>query len=321
MKEKLLRILTLLTIVCVIIANSNLSTALAVPNIIIDDEEYNLYVDDYPDDISNGIYAKFKSAKSNVDDYYLNLTSVEDNSDFEKALKSGGVTLTDKNIATAFTTTLYLSGEDDDIKKTDAVEVLIPLPDDTQDHYQDCELYIVSSGKAKPASYKLVVDADELFYAQLSLPTYTTYGFVYNDPASYDEDEEDEEDDEDEDDEDGEDDYLDEDEDDNDEDEELTPTPSPVPSPTPSPAPTPTKKPKATATPAPTKKPTSVPTKNDNSNNNNTNKNNSSNNGSSIKKDSIPKTGDDFPLGTLATVGGISAITLITSIILMKKKK
>lgn len=171
----------------------------AATKITIDDEEYNIYVDEYPDNISNGIFAKFDKAKKNTDDYYLNLTSDESEEKFEKALSSAKINLDESQLTASFDSILFYTdpeGEKDDAKKTDAVTVLCPVPDDAQEHPDDCSVYLVSSGKAKLLTPSVYVDEDGIYYVKLSFPTYGTYGFVYNDPDSYEEEEEEDDEDE-----------------------------------------------------------------------------------------------------------------------------
>lgn len=207
----------------------------AFPLINLDDsDEYSLYVDEYPGEVSNGIAAKFNKAKSNVDDYYLNLEAYDED-DFLSALLKGGIKLTEDQLVCAFTATLWYvdpEGEKDDAKKTDSVTVYCPIPDDAQEHPEDCSFYSVSSGKATPAKVTQYTDDLDVIYVKLEFPTYGTYGFVYNDPDSY-EDDEDNEDSEDEDEEEADNgDYDDEEEE---EDDNTTPTPTPAPKPTPVP--------------------------------------------------------------------------------------
>ncbi len=320
--RKLTGIFTMSLAVCLILCLISPLAAYAVPNITIDDDIYNLYVDEYPDEVTNGIYAKFKSTKANVDDYYLNLSTEDAEETFTKALNSSGIRLTDEQLISPFTSQLWMMTDEDDIKKSDTVEVLCPLPDDAQEHPKDCELYMVTSGKAKTASFNLVVDSDGIYYAQMNFPSYTTYGFVYNDPESYSEEPEEPEDPD-------EDDYIDEDDPDEDDPDAKKPDiGEPTAEPTATPTPVVTKKPSPTEKPEPTK----ASSKNSNKKNDSSKKpsptskpsntgNSSKSDSSSKVKDSIPKTGDDFPLGTVGIVGGASAGVFITALILLKKKK
>lgn len=219
----------LVTVIALVLPSSY---AFAAQHIEIDDDEYNLLVDEYPDGIGEGIYAKTKNKKSDIDDYYLNLSSDDSEPVFEAALKKSGIGLNNR-LTCSMDAALYKVGEDDDKKVTDAIELLLPLPDDIQEHPEEATLYQVSGGSAKPVNGTLV-ECDDVYYIQFSLSSYTTYGFVYTDPEVLEEEDEDE---------------------DEDEDEEPTVKPTAKPTATPTKAPTaaPTKKPTA----APTKKPSS----------------------------------------------------------------
>lgn len=272
----------------------------------IDDEEYNLYVDEYPDEIYNNIYAKFKSSKSNYDDYYLNLSSEESHDKFTSALDKAKIGYKNKLVA-SMTAALYKMTDDEDKKVTDAIELLLPLPDDTQEHPEDAALYMVSSGTAKPVSYTLVIDDYDVYYAKFQLTSYTTYGFLYNDPDSY----EDEEYDDYEDSEDDEDLYI---------DETPTPTEKPTPTPSPTPVPKPTSGPvEPTTTPKPTASIDSTASDTHKGSTVITQAPSKEPANSSPIKDSIPKTGDNFPLTELLAVSGVSLVVLCFALYKLKK--
>ena len=152
------------------------------------DNEYNLPVGDYPGDVSNTVYAKFKKAKKDFEDYTLNLYE-DDEEVFVNAAKNSGITVDDYTLATGFTTELiYLDPDSgDEIIKKENVTVLCPIPDDAQEHYEDCKFYSVSSGKLKLISPQIVKDDDDVIYQQFDLPTYGMYGFVYHTEEYYEE--------------------------------------------------------------------------------------------------------------------------------------
>lgn len=217
---KRIRILFCAVLIMGLIFTTPQNFALAASEITIDDDEYNLYVDEYPYDINEGIYAKFRTSKSNYDDYYLNLSSDESDDVFTAALDRSNINYTsDDKLFCSMTAALYRIDDEEDRKVTDTIILLLPVPDDAQEHPEDAVLYMVSSGSARKVDSTLVV-CDDIYYNQFTLSSYTTYGYVYNDPYSYEED----------------------DEGDDVEEEEEAPTPAPtkVPAtPTPKPASTP----------------------------------------------------------------------------------
>lgn len=275
-------------------------------------DEYNLYVEDYPDNIYNEIYAKFRTTKSNTDDYYLNLSSDESESTFTSALKKSKIGF-DEDYISHFTATLWKMTDDDDKKVTDAVELLIPLPDDTQEHPEDCTFYSVSGGSAKVVPTTLYMTEDGIYYIKYSLSSYSVYGFVYNDPESYDEEEEADEDEEPY--------WYNTDDEIEDEDpwEEFDPDPTPTPTPKPTATPTPKPTPKPTAAPTATPKPTSEakatatpkPTSSG-----------SSSSGKTPSSGNIPKTGDDFPLAAIRSIAiGSGSIVVLCGLYYFFTKK
>lgn len=160
----------------------------------IDEDEYDLYVDEYPDDISINVYAKFAKNKADPENYYINLTEATEA--FNDALSKAGISTGADQKTCGFTSSLWYmdpEGEKDDAKKTDSTVIYCPIPDDAQEHPKDCKLYSVASGKAKPVNTAFETSDDDTVYVKLS--AYGTYGFVYKDPETYEDDESDDEDD------------------------------------------------------------------------------------------------------------------------------
>ncbi len=258
------------------VALSGAMRADAATKISISDDEYNLYVDEYPDGIGEGIYAKTKSAKKDIDDYYLNLSSDESEEKFASAVNKAGISTKGKLLC-SMDAALYKITDDEDKKVTDTVEVLLPVPDDVQEYPEEAVLYMVSGGTAKPVSATLV-ECDEVYYNQFTISNYTTYGYVYTDPDTLEGEE-----------------------------EENTPTPTkeaePTKKPTATPTPEVTKKPTTTPKATPTADPTKTPGKKDDGK--------GGDSGKTGTKDSVPKTGDDFSYLRYILIGAC-AIGIIT---------
>lgn len=189
--------LILLTAVLAVLAFSQTVTAATLD---LTDDEYDLYIDEYPDEISECVYAKFSKSKSDVDDYYINLSYDDGSDNFENSLNKSGIRLSDNELMCSFTPSLWYvdpDGEADDRKKTDSIVLYCPLPDEAQQHPADCTAYSVASGKAKKLGTPFETNSDDVVYVKLELPPYSTIGFVYRSEDSYeDEDDSDEDSDE-----------------------------------------------------------------------------------------------------------------------------
>lgn len=189
--------LILLTAVLAVLAFSQTVTAATLD---LTDDEYDLYIDEYPDEISECVYAKFSKSKSDVDDYYVNLSYDDGSDNFENSLNKSGIRLSDNELMCSFTPSLWYvdpEGEADDRKKTDSIVLYCPLPDEAQQHPADCTAYSVASGKAKKLGTPFETNSDDVVYVKLELPPYSTIGFVYRSEDSYeDEDDSDEDSDE-----------------------------------------------------------------------------------------------------------------------------
>ncbi len=300
--------------VFVLVRPAGQAAAAAPVEITIDDEEYNVYTDNFPDPIGDDVYAKFTSSVKDVDEYYLYFDQEAAEESFKTALDKNKIEYNEDFIC-YMKTFLYKYSEDgDDTSVTSQkLEIYFPLPLDAQEHAEDCAFYKLSSGKLTQVYPLQLYKIDDIPYIRMTMTSATDYsayyGFVYTDPESYEEeDDEDAYEDEDED----EDDYGDgeEDEDGEEEDEdEPTPTPTKAPTVTATPTPTqaPTSAPKATATPTPAS----------NSGNGGNGGGNGNNSG---KKDSTPKTGDNFPLGLTLTGIFLSMGAIIFAVTKLKKR-
>ena len=60
MKRKYFGILLCLVLLCSLAVPSTRSYGADIKDITIDDEEYNLYTDNFPDPISDDVFAKFR---------------------------------------------------------------------------------------------------------------------------------------------------------------------------------------------------------------------------------------------------------------------
>lgn len=279
-----MKIRRLFAIICMVMAGIVLTQsalALAASTIEIDDDEYNLYVDEYPDGIGEGIYAKMKSSKSDIDDYYLNFSSEDSEDTFAAAVKKAGIGMTDK-LTCSMTAAMYKITDDEDKKVSDTAIVLLPVPDDSQEHPEEAKLYMVSSGTAKPVSATLV-ECDGVYYNQFTLSSYTTYGYVYTDPETLSEDEEEEE-------------------------EEPKPTKKEEKD----------KEKDKKATPTPTKKPESGK-KTDSGSKKEANPTKQPSGSKESTKDKVPKTGDDFSY--LRYILGAALATGVITFSIIKLKK
>lgn len=309
MKKKLF-CLALGSLIVLSLAVPSLKVSAASPTpITIDEDEYNLYTDNFPDPIGDDVFAKFTTPVSDADDYYLYFDQDVAESSFKTALDKNRISYDEDYICYMKTILYKVSDEDDDQSVTNQkMEIYFPLPMDAQDHPEDCTFYKLSSGKLTPVFPLDLYSIDDINYIKLTIASSTDYstiyGFVYPNPEDY--DEEDDEDDDDDDDWYDEDDPDEEDPDEEDPDEEdPTATPSPTPTAKLNPTATPTAKPTASPTPKPTSGGSS--------------QSGSTGGSSGNAKDTIPKTGDDFPLGTLLGLGGISVAALIFCVVRSKK--
>ena len=308
-------------------------------------EDYeDLTVDNYSS-VPDSCYAKFNSSTKNQDYYTLYLEEDSDDYDNFVAAVSTLTGITDP-YAMCFKPTLMFYDEDkddaDDVQKYNAVTLYVPIPDDYQANPEKVYLYEVS---AKGSKYQASIysngtlwqDEFDIYYTCITLSNSTSYSHIYgyaydenaededDDDEDYDDEEDDNEDDEDDDDDDEDYDIDDEDDDDGDDiddeddideddiDDDADDDAS-------SATPTPTATPKATATPTPRPKVTSTPTPTS-SGSSSSGSSTSGSSGSSAKKDSIPKTGDDFPLGLLSLTAAVAASGLLYAVIALKKRK
>lgn len=185
LRKKMILILT--TLFLLNLTNLTIVNA-AIESIAIDEDEYNLYIDEFPDAVYESIYAKFNSSKSNSDDYYLTMPT-DDDSDkiLTDALNNSGINTDGKEIA-SMNILLYREGEDDDVLVKDATTILLPLPDDAQETPDNISFYIVSGDKVNDINYSLV-SVDDIYYVKFSTSNYTTYGFLYDTLSEDDEEE------------------------------------------------------------------------------------------------------------------------------------
>ena len=311
MRKKLLVITALLAALSVfLIARPAVKADAAnAINVTIDDEEYNLYTDNFPDPIGDDVYAKFTSSVKDVEEYYLYFDQDAAEESFKTALDKNKIEYNEDFICYMKTFLYKYSEEGDDTSVTSQkLEIYFPLPLDAQEHPEDCSFYKLSSGKLTQVYPLQLYNIDDIYYIKMTMTSSTDYsafyGFVYNDPESYaEEDDGDEYEDDDED----EDDYGDGTEDEGEDEDEDEPTP------TPKPTPTPVVKPTATPTPAQTVTATPTPA----SGNGGSGGGSGSNSG---KKDSTPKTGDDFPLGLTLTGIFLSMGAIIFAVTKLRKR-
>ncbi len=263
--------------------------AASVKNIEIDEDEYGLYVD-----ADFNAYGKFTSSPADdPDSYTLWFDSDVGSERFEPAAVKAGFD-SDEYLYVPWYATLIDENEKE--VKSGKLDVFIPIPDDVMENPEDCSFYKVSGKDGLTPIPLDLYNYDDIIYTRFKFSATSdydsTYAFVYKDPF-YEPEDEDEEGEEDE-----------------DEDEEEEETVSPTPTPEPTKAPTPTPKP----TPAPTKapEPTKAPSKDQTGSN-------TTSSGNSGVKDTIPKTGDDYPLGTIVTIAAASTLILIFAVSKYKK--
>lgn len=277
--------------------------AKAATSISINEDVYNLYADDVPAEIGDDVYSKFNSNVSNVDDYSMVFDSDAAYDSFTTALSKNRIEYNEDYIC-CFKASLYdWSGDDEKVITSLKVESYFPLPTDAQEYSDSCTFYKLSTGTLSQVYPLELYDIDDVLYVKLDFNSATdfnaVYGFVFSDPAEFEDEEEDDDDEEEEEDED---------------EDDPTSTPSPTPRPTAAPTQIPDNssddgdepETKATSTPSPTPKQSSSQ---------------GSSGSSSGKKDNIPKTGDDFPLGGIVAAGIGSAAVLTGVIVILKKKK
>lgn len=278
----------------------------ATKNVTIDEDVYNLYTDNFPDPIADDVYSRFTTSVSDVEEYYLNFDQDEAETPFKTALTKNKIDFDEDYICYMKPFLYKYSDEGDDVSVTNKkVEVYFPLPSDAQEHPEDCSFYKLSSGKLTPVVPLDLYNIDDINYIKLDLASAADfsayYGFVYSDPEAYEEEDDGEDENDVEDEEEG-DDY---------EEDDITPTPKPTATPTPVPE---EDEKEATPTPKPTATPTPKPESKDSGSGNKS----GSGTGS---KNTIPKTGDDFPLGTTLCVGAGAAAVLGFAYIIYKKKE
>ena len=269
--------------------------AYAGTKIAFNEEEYNVYTDEYPEYVSDNIYAKFTTSVSDVDSYKFAFLSDDAMEPFANALKKKNIKYKD-DYYTAFNISLLQETDDDDKEVYKSATIYMPLPDDAQEYPDYCTFYKVTSGTASIVPTKIYTDEDDINYVQIILSgksDYTPiYGFVYEDPAELEEEEEEEEEEDDE------------EEEEEDEDEEVV-------------------------TKAPTKAPTPTPTKSSSGSSAEPTKSSSKDSGSKsstpARKDNSPKTGDEMDFLTLGIAGAGAFSVLSASVVLQiksrKKKK
>ena len=267
--------------------------AYAGTKIAFNEEEYNVYTDEYPEYVSDNIYAKFTTSVSDVDSYKFAFLSDDAMEPFANALKKKNIKYKD-DYYTAFNISLLQETDDDDKEVYKSATIYMPLPDDAQEYPDYCTFYKVSGGTASIVPTKIYTDEDDINYVQIILSgksDYTPiYGFVYEDPAELEEEEEEEEEED--------------DEEEEDEDEEVV-------------------------TKAPTKAPTPTPTKSSSGSSAEPTKSSSKDSGSKsstpARKDKSPKTGDEMDFLTLGIAGAGAFSVLSASVVLQiksrKKKK
>ena len=267
--------------------------------IAFNEDEYNVYTDEYPEYISDNVYAKFTTSVSDVDSYKFAFLSDDAMDPFADALKKKNISYKE-DYYTAFNISLLQETDDDDKEVYKSATIYMPLPDDAQEYPDYCTFYKVSGGTASVVPTKIYTDEDDINYVQIILSgkaDYTPiYGFVFEDPAELEEEEEEEEDDEEEEDE------------EEDEDEEVV-TKAPTKAPTKASTPTPTKASSGSSKSEPTK----------------SSSKDSGKSSTPARKDNSPKTGDEMDFLTLGITGAGAFSVLSASVILQirsrKKKK
>lgn len=254
-------------------------SAASAKKITIDEDEYDLYTDNFPDPIADDVYAKFSGSVKDHEEYYLMFDQDLAEESFKTALDKNKVNYDEDYICYMKCQLFKYAGENDDDDKlitSQKLEIYFPLPDDAQEHPEDCAFYKLASGKLTQVYPLQLYEIDEINYIKMTMTSSADfsafYGFVYTDPYS----------------------YEDEDEDDDDEDD---------------------------ITKAPTKKPTATPTPKPSADKNS---GGTSSTGSvkpaSSSKDSIPKTGDDFPLGGMIIGSCLAFSVLVITFVKAKNK-
>ncbi len=299
MKKRVLSAIICVLLTAALIAPKVKAAAATASKITIDDEEYNVYTENFPDPIGDDVYAKFTSSVKDVDAFYLNFDAESAEESFVTALDKNKITY-NPDFLCYMKVCLYQTDDDwdeDKLVTSQKLDIYFPLPQDAQEHPDDCHFYKLASNKLTEVYPLQLYNVDDIYYIRMSMSSTTDYntiyGFVYPDPESFEDEDDGEDEDEDEDEDE-------EEEDDGEDEDETTPTPKPTT------APTQEIKPTATPSPLPTAAPTNTPTPAPNSN--------GSGGG---KKDNTPKTGDDFPLGWMlggVFVSGAAIVYVVTRI-------
>ena len=282
---------------CVLVSFFPGADALAGVKIAFNEEEYNIYTEDYPDLVSDNIYSKFTSSVSDPDSYKFSFLSDDALEPFETALKKKNITCKE-DCYTAFNISLLQETDDDDKEVYKSATVYMPLPDDAQEYPDYCTFYKVSGGTASVAPSKIYTDEDDINYVQIILSGKSDYsniyGFVFEDPSEIEAEEDEEEEDEEDEEED--------DEDDEDDEEIITKAPT-----------------KAVTTPTSAADKSSDDSGKSGSSSSGKKDSSTKDSSKNTRKDNSPKTGDEMDFITLG-ITGVSALGVLTTSIVLQVK-
>ncbi|MCR5685971.1 MAG: hypothetical protein K6G81_11235 [Lachnospiraceae bacterium] len=300
-----------LTLAALLVLASVTGGVRAATKVSISDSEYNLYADDVPAEIGEEVFSKFTTKVSEPDEYSIVFDEDSAIDGFTAALDKNNIAY-EEDFLCCFKATVYdWSGDEEKAITGKGVESYFPLPFDAQEYSEYCAFYKLS-GSTLTQVYPLpLYEINDSLYVKLSFSAASdfaaTYGFVYVDPDTLEEEDPDDEEDP---------------EEDEEPDDEPTSAPAPTskPAATPTVAPTaaPTGRPVVTSTPTPAQKPSS---NQESSGNNGSGGSSASKPSSNSSKDSIPRTGDDFPLGAV-TVGAVCSLAVLAgAVVLLTKGK
>lgn len=181
MKKRLLK--TVISVVLTVSAMfSSVMTVFAAPaKITVSEDEYNVYVGEYPADLG-AVYAKFNSKKSNVESYELVMW---DDSEAEEimnaAFTKSGMSANDYNMI-PMSIVLYQEdpndGEQYPVTSSNPMTLICELPTEYEGVEDRLKIYVLKAdGRLEAVPYTLV-NVDDYICTQFTINRFTQYVFA-----------------------------------------------------------------------------------------------------------------------------------------------
>lgn len=180
MNKKLLSVVVSAVMTLVILSGKAEVAMAAVTPITVDEDEYNVYIEDYPSGIAT-LYAKFNSPKSNVEEYALSLyDDYESEEIMAAALTKTGKSIDDYTLL-AMDITLYQADADDEFYPVNSnmdMTVICEVPSEFMDLESKVNIFAVTdTGRVENIQYTLV-DVDDVICMKFSINRFTHYAFA-----------------------------------------------------------------------------------------------------------------------------------------------